>query len=233
MAILRELTAKARCAADSLSITLGEAEIILDRAENELASQLASPFWEAVEEALAELGAFHRTLSVLRECKTAYATQAARLKDAPQFALGISVLPDPTATHDRLNYLYRKAQSIPHFSIVYEQRRTTATLIAGFRTLGQAIERLGDRIVDEIGSLSRSLDCGLASLESSLKCSAAAAAEQRAAFDRQLQRAADSNEALRSELREGAQARSETERLALRMLNNIQSRRKPTIFDRP
>jgi len=234
MARLRQLTAEARSAACSLSITLGEAEIILDRAEAELTSQLPSPFWEAVEEALAKLRAFQQALWVIRENGTAYATQAAQLEgDVPEFALGISVLPDPAATHQRLNRLYRKAQAIPHFSIVYEQRRTTATLIAGFRSLGQAIERLGARIVAEIGSLACSLDCSLASLESSLECSAAAAAEQRAALHKEIQSAADSNEALRCELREGAEARSETERLALRMLNNIQHRRKPGIFDRP
>jgi hypothetical protein len=234
LARLRQLTAEARSAACSLSITLGEAEIILDRAEAELTSQLPSPFWEAIEESLAKLRAFQQALSVIQENGTAYATQTAQLEgDVPEFALGISVLPDPTATHQRLNRLYRKAQSIPHFSIVYEQRRTTATLIAGFRSLGQAIERLGARIVAEIGSLACSLDCSLANLESSLECSAAAAAEQRAALHKELQCAADSNEALRRELREGAEARSETERLALRMLDNIQRRRKPGIFDRP
>jgi DNA anti-recombination protein RmuC len=228
LARLHQLTAEARRAADSLSITLGEAEIILDRAEDELKSKLPSPFWEAIEEALAKVRAFHHALSVIQAAKTAYITEAAQLDgDAPEFALGVSVLPDPTALHDRLNRLYRKAQSIPHFSIVYEQRRTTETLIAGFRSLGQAIERLGDRMIDEIGSLAQSLDCRLDSLESSLRSSAAAAADQSEALHEQLKRAAGSNEALRRELREGADARSEAERQALRMLDNIQRRRKP------
>ena len=39
-------------------------------------------------------------------------------------------------TASRLTHLYRQAQAIPHFSIVYEQRRTTSTLVAGFRSLG-------------------------------------------------------------------------------------------------
>jgi hypothetical protein len=105
--------------------------------------------------------------------------------------------------------------------------------LVGFRSLGQAIEGLGNRIVDEIGTLANSLDCGLANLESSLESSAAASAVQSAVLRAELQTAVGVNDAIRGQLREDAEARSETERLALRMLDNIQRRRKPTIFDRP
>jgi hypothetical protein len=234
LAKLRQLAADAQAAADSLPIMLGEAEIALDRAQAELKSRLPSPFWEAMEDAVGKLRAFHRVLSIIDSKRTEYRMQSARLERAVQaFTLGVVVLPDPAATHSRLNRLYREAQAIPHFSIVYEQRRTTATLIEGFRSLGQTIEHLGDRIVDEIGSLATSLDCRLDSLESSLESSAAAAAAQSAALRAQLQSAVGINDALRGQLRQEAEARSDTERLALRMLDNIQRRRKPTIFDRP
>ena len=231
---LSRFAADAQRATDSLPIILGEAEITLDRAQAELGSLLPSPFWEAMEDALGNLRAFLHALSIIDSRRTEYRTQSAQLESpVPAFTLGVSVLPDPAATQSRLNRLYREAQSIPHFSIVYEQRRTTAVLIAGFRSLGQAIERLGDRIVDEIGSLAASLDCRLASLESSLESSATAAAEQSAALRAQLQSAVDANDAILGQLHQDAEARSETERQALRMLDNIQHRRKPTIFDRP
>lgn len=234
LAKLRPLVADGNGAANSLPIILGEAEITLDRAQAELKSQLPSPFWEAMEEVVDQLRAFHYALSIIDSRRTQYRTQAAQLeRDVPTFTLGVSVLPDPADTQGRLNRLYREAQAIPHFSIVYEQRRTTATLIVGFRSLGQTIERFGDRISDEISSLANSLDCRLGNLESSLESSAAAAAEQSAALRAQLESAVGVNEAVRGQLRQDAEARSETERLALRMLDNIQRRRKPTIFDRP
>ena len=234
LAKLRQSVADAQGAASSLPITLGEAEITLDRAQDELMRGLYSPFWEVVEAATAKLDEFNRTLLLIEARRTTYHTQAAILgSDAPRFSLGVSVLPDPAATHNRLTALYRKAQSNPHFAMVYEQRRTNAILIAGFSSLGQAIEHLGARIVTAISGLAVSLDCRLASLESSLESTANAAAEQSADLRAELQRSAGVNEAVLGQLRQDAEARTESERLALRMLDNIQRRRKPTMWERP
>lgn len=234
LARLAQLVAQAQAAARSLPIILGDAEITLDRAHDELRSLLPSPFWEAMEEVLASLNTFQQALSVIEASRSAYRTQAAQLGGSvPEFTLGVSVLPDPAATHRRLNRLYREAQALDRFPIVYEQRRTNAILIAGFRSLGQAIERLGDRIVDEVSRLAVSMDCRLASLESSLESAAAAAAEQGSALRAELQRSHGADDALLGQLRHDAEASSESERLALRMLDNIQHRRKPTIWDGP
>lgn len=234
LARLAQLAAEAQAAARSLPIILGDAEITLDRAHDELRSLLPSPFWEAMEEVVASLNTFQQALSVIEARRSAYLTQAAQLGGSvPEFTLGVSVLPDPAATHSRLNRLYREAQALDRFPIVYEQRRTNAILLAGFRSLGQAIERLGGRIVDEISSLASSLDCRLVNLESSLESSATAAAEQGAALRAELQQSHGVNDAILGQLRQDAEASSESERLALRMLDNIQRRRKPTIWDGP
>jgi hypothetical protein len=234
LARLAQLAAEAQAAAASLPIILGDAEITLDRAHDELRSLLPSPFWEAMEEVVASLNTFQQALSVIEARRSAYFTQAAQLGGSvPEFTLGVSVLPDPSATHSRLNRLYREAQALDRFPIVYEQRRTNAILIAGFRSLGQAIERLGGRIVDEISSLAASLDCRLVNLESSLESSATAAAEQGAALRAELQQSHGVNDAILGQLRQNAEDSSESERRALRMLDNIQHRRKPTIWDGP
>lgn len=231
---LQRLISEAERAAASLPIILGEAELTLDRADEELQSQLALSFWEAMEEAIEKLHAFQGAMSIIEARRVEYSALASTVDGAvPGFRLGVSVLPDPTGTQSRLTHLYRQAQPIPHFCTVYAQRQTTSTLVAGFRSLGQAVERLGYRIVDEIGSLSTSLGSRLDSLEKSLESSAAAAAEQSAALRTQLQRSVGSNDSLSRQLRQDAEAHSETERQALRMLDNIQHRRKPSIFDRP
>gem|GEM_PF-3008314 len=234
LAKLRQSVVDAQGAASSLPIILGEAEITLDRAQDELECGLYSPFWEVLEAATAKLNEFNQLLMLIEQRRTTYRTQAAILGgDAPGFSLGVSVLPDPSATHSRLVALYRKAQSNPHFAMVYEQRRTNAILIAGFRSLGQAIENLGDRIVTAISDLAVSLDCRLASLGSSLESTAKAAAEQSAALRAELQRSTGVNDAVLGQLRQDAEARTESQRLALRMLDNIQRRRKPTMWERP
>jgi hypothetical protein len=234
LAQLQRLISDAERAAASLPIILGETELTLDRADDELQNQLAISFWEAMEEAVAKLQDFQGAMSMIEVRRAEYSAQASTLDGAtPRFRLGMSVLPDPTGTQSRLTYLFRQAQAIPHFCLVYEQRRTTSTLVAGFRSLGQAVERLGHRLVDEIGSLATSLDSRLDSLEKSLESSAAAAAEQSAALLTQLEGAVGSNDSLSRQLRQDAEAHSETERRALRMLDNIQHQRKPSIFDPP
>jgi hypothetical protein len=82
-------------------------------------------------------------------------------------------------------------------------------------------------------SLAASLDCRLASLELSLEASAAAAAEQAVALRGQLQNAQSVQGGLLGQLHQEADERSDRERLALRMLDNIQRQRKPTLFERP
>lgn len=234
IAQLQRLVSEAERAAASLPIILGEAELTLDRADEELRLQLPSPFWEAMEETVEKLQAFQGALSIIETKRAKYSALMSNLDEGvPGFRLGVSVLPDPTSTQSRLTHLYRQAQAIPHFSIVYEQRRTTSTLVAGFRSLGQAVERLGCQLVDEIGNLTTSLGSRLDSLEKSLESSAAAAAEQSAALRTQLQRAVGSNDTLSRQLHQDAEAHSETARRALRMLDNIQHRRKPSIFDPP
>lgn len=231
MVVARRTMSEAQADAGRLAITLGQAELTLDRAQEELENGLYSPFWEAIEGVTANLSEFDKSLTSIEGNRSQYLKIAP--PEAPSFSLGLSILPNPEETRRRLVALYRMAQTDPHFAIVYEQRRTNAILIAGFRSLGQAIEGLGDRITDAIGRLGASLDCRLASLESSLESAAAAAAVQSAALREELQRSTAVNETVVGQLRHDAAARSESEHMALRMLDNIQRRRRPSLFDRP
>lgn len=231
---ISQLVDEAQAAAGSLPIYLGEAELMLDRASAELSTGLYSPFWEALEEATASLAQFDQALTSIGDSRTRFLASTERVDfDHTEFSLGVTVLPDPASTRQRIISLYRKAQADPHFAIVYEQRRTNAILLAGFRSLGQAIESLGDRVVDSIGRLSASFDCRLADLEASLKSAATSAAEQSAALRTELQRSHDANEAFVGKLHKEAESRTARERSALRMLDNIQRRAKPTLWDRP
>ena len=55
---LRRLCSESQTAAARLPVVLAQAEIALDRAENELYVGRYSPFWEAMEEATRQLSAF-------------------------------------------------------------------------------------------------------------------------------------------------------------------------------
>lgn len=229
----------AQFSAVQLPLILAEAELALDRAENELAEELPSPFWEAIEDAALRLKDFDNQLHSIENNRIKHLRLAESLNGkAPEFTLGISLLPDTKNTNQRINILFRRAQKMRDFPIIYEQRRTNTILLEGFRSLGNAIVSLGVQLQSELIALGDKLDCRLSNLESALQDSADQLAEQ---HREQLEIA----ETIRNEYRDSnagitqiardriiqaerhAKQSREYEKTALRMFDNIQRRRRP------
>jgi hypothetical protein len=235
------LCSDAQAAALTLPILLAEASLYSTRAEEELKKKRYSPFWEAVEDSTARLHAFEQTLHQIAESRVEYEKRATALEGlVPGFSLGNVVLPDAEALHDELRNLYLRAQENPDFANIYEHRRTAAKLdktnfllVAGFRSLNDAIHGLGDRIEGAVADLGASLDYRLGSIEESLEAAAETAAEQRVAILAQVQRVGDSNAETQRQLQIDSERRTEHERSARRMLDNIQRKRKPGMFESP
>jgi hypothetical protein len=235
----RAAVSVAQGAALSLATLLGGAELDLDRSEDELVEGQYSPFWEAIEEAVSQLNSFEKQLLLIEQQRTIHKALVPRCgHDTPPFLLGIAVLPDPTQTYQRLRTLYRRAQKDRDFASIYEQRRiaskidrTNAILVAGFTSLGQAIERLGDRVEDSLHQLRVALECRLGDIHSSLEASATAAAAQHRAMVSELSRSRELGSDVVIQMRRDAESRSEHEQRTRRMLDNIQRRRRPAIWE--
>ena len=76
-----------------------------------------------------------------------YTEEAPKLETPPPpFQLGLQTLPDASHTANRMRAVVRRAQKDFHFATIYEQRKTNQLLVAGFSSLGQAINELGDRL---------------------------------------------------------------------------------------
>lgn len=234
---IRQLCSEAQSAALSLATILAAVHLCLDRAEAALIKPRFSPFWEAVEDAAAKLNLFDQGLHLIAGRKALHQQQSTELGIlAPMFSLDDVILPDPASTHSRLLELYLRAQENPDFANIYEQRRiaakldkTNAILVAGFSSLNDAIQGLGDRLVVGIADLQASVDFRLGSIQSSLESAAAVAAEQRSAVLAEIRQSGDTEARLLQQLRQDAENRSEHERAARRMLDNIQRKRRPTI----
>lgn len=189
MADAAKVRASAQASAAKLPLYLAEAELALDRAEHELAEKLPSPFWEAVEDVALRLSEFDREISGLNARRQEHRQLIHSLGGtAGKSNLEIMVLPDPGFTNKRVNEIFRRGQRVDGFPMIYEQRRTSSVLIKGFRSLGNAIVSLGDRLESELASLGSTLDCRLSDLESALKESA----DQLANQHRELLRSAES-----------------------------------------
>jgi len=211
----------------------------LDEAKEHLAKPRFSPFWEAIERATGALCAFDDVLREIADHRTRYRANAATMQgDVPSFSLDPQVLPDAAPVHQRVEALYMRAQESSEFSNCYEQRRTTTTidktnaiLMAGFSTLDSAIHALGDRIERSLNTLGDTVTERIGSLETSLASVATVAAAQRGALLSEIRRAGDAGDEILGQLRADAERMGKHEAASRRMLDNLQRKQPPGVFD--
>jgi len=181
---------------------LSRASSLLQEAQREFNDSAFSPFWDAVENAARQLAAFDDKTKQLTQHATAYyRSLEGRKHTFPSFPLKKRAMPDATSVLNELRRVVRMGQTNFQFANIWEHRRTREVLIAGFRTLGEAVNNLGATIEYSISDLQHSVSSDVAKLvEQEIKT--------RETLDGRM---ADQN----------------------RMLDNIQSHRKPSVTDHP
>ena len=151
---LSNLLAGAKTSAASLPELIKSGETSLDVAEREFEEGTFAPFWDAVEHAANALAEVSARISGIISNSSQYSTGTTQLDTPiPPFELGIRTLPDPSHTAKRMRAIVRRAQKDFHFATIYEQRKTNLILVAGFSSLGQAINDLGDTLATSMDSL--------------------------------------------------------------------------------
>jgi hypothetical protein len=134
-----------------------DARAWLDHAEAEFAEGAFAPFWDAVEAAARHIGAADDELRSVAASIQEYQQLAAGLSERlPPFPTGI--VPSNTLLIHQLREVVRKGQKSFHFASIYEQRRTSQILIAGFTNLGDALERLGSQLASTLEEIQVRLD---------------------------------------------------------------------------
>ncbi|WP_411727155.1 hypothetical protein [Methyloglobulus sp.] len=231
---ITKLVSDSQLSAAELPLILSDAELWLDQAENEFSEGVYSPFWEAMEGAVQSLSEFNKAIRFIEAAQQRHALEAPPLApDAVSFSLGVTVLPNPSATNQRMKALYRKAQKDPHFAQIYEQRRTNAILIEGFRSLGDALNYLGDRIENELRSLGDAIVFRLSDVESAIRESSEQMVRQNEALLMEAQRFREEAHSGNAELAAIARSNAENAENSAKerrdMLDNIQHRRKPLL----
>jgi hypothetical protein len=236
---LRQLCFEAQSEALTLATTVAAADADLSEAEAELAKPRYSPFWESLESAAGNLTRFDVSVRMLVDLKSQHERSNQALGGAaPEFSLGNTIIPDPAAISRRLRMLYLRAQEDSSFAIVYEQRRTVtqmermnSVLSAGFASLHDAVQGLGDRVTDALERLRATVSIEVGNLHTSLESTAAIAAEQRRMFLAEIEQVEYAGENIVRQIREQIDNRLAHERVARRMLDNIQRGRKPGVLD--
>jgi hypothetical protein len=187
---------------------LVSAEQELDVAEYEFRDGAFSPFWDSIERAMSRLGVVDSDVKLISSSSNRYRQLAVSYEGRPPpFPVdheSARWLAAANETIGHLQRLVREAQRNFQFATIYEQRKTSAILIAGFTKLGDAIYGLGDSLGGQIENLCSSMS------------------EQHAA-------SMSERRALRATLSDQADDQAERLKTAVAMLDNIQHRRIPPI----
>jgi hypothetical protein len=149
--------------ATELTQYLNQASHWLREAQIEYKDNAFSPFWDAVENAAVQLSAFNDKANQLSQnAKDYYGKLNGRKHTFPTFPVSIETLPDTSSVVNELRRIVRMGQTNFQFANIWEHRRTREVLIAGFRTLGEAINNLGATLEYSVSNLQQSVSSGLA-----------------------------------------------------------------------
>lgn len=156
----KEFAALPRTIADHYSASLSQldtAVVKLDAALGHRQRSAYTPFWGAVETGLVALNEYRLGAERIHAGIQQYGSLRKQLQNAPELKnQAVGAIPNELSkvghsraagiVADRFMETVYEAQTDFHFASIYEQRRTTAAVIAGFSSLQDAVDRLGDEV---------------------------------------------------------------------------------------
>lgn len=151
--------------ASELPQCLSRAANWLRQAENEFKDNAFAPFWDAVENAARQLATFNdKTNQVSKAADKYYRGLNGRTHTFPSFPATATNLPSPSSVVNELRRVVRMGQTNFQFANIWEHRRTREVMIAGFRTLGEAVNNLGSAVESSLLGLEQSISSDVARL---------------------------------------------------------------------
>jgi hypothetical protein len=182
---------------------LTNARVLIRRAQTEYEENAYAPFWDAIQATANELSVFsNKARQLTKYADDYYGLLKGREHTFPFFPARIESLPDPLPLSRDFRRIVRTGQTNIDFAQIYELRSTRAVLIAGFQTLGEAVNNLGGVIEQSLLSLEGATSSNIARL-----------------VDEQIA----TRDTLGREMGKGSQIAKEQSQ----MLDNIQRHRKP------
>ncbi len=155
---LVEVTERSVASLPSLVERVGEE---VRRARAEYAEHAFAPFWDAVERATHHIATYRETVSGINaRAVEYYRVLQGRQHDFGQFSVRSNDLPELELLLGEYREVVRLGQTDFHFASIYEQRKTQEVLIAGFRTLGDAIENVRYAVEQSVAELENTIRSG-------------------------------------------------------------------------
>ncbi len=137
--------------------SLKSASELLEQAETEYNDNAFGPFWDCVEEAAKNLVFFNNGIHQLSgNAQEYYKSLHSREHNFSLFPV-YEDIPNLKSLLEKLQTVVRKGQTNFEFATIWEQRKTHEVLIAGFRTLGEAVSNLSSTVENSISDLKNSI----------------------------------------------------------------------------
>jgi len=142
---------------------------VMSRAEQLFVEKAYVSFWDSIEEVLELLKKINnRARSIQASAKEYYGQLEGREHTFPAFPVKSADVPNANGIVQRLTQAIDVANRDFQFASIYEQRKTTRAIVAGFRNMQEAITGLRNDIVSSISDLQYSLDSGLQAVRSEI-----------------------------------------------------------------
>ena len=132
---------------DSLNTNMCRASQLIEQADYEFRQNAYSPFWDKVHASIAQLARCQVNIECLKDYARLYSEALeGRQHNFPVYPVGLNLVPDITRVSQDLQRVIRQGQTNFQFSSIYEQRRTREVMVAGFKSLGEAVDNFGASI---------------------------------------------------------------------------------------
>jgi uncharacterized phage infection (PIP) family protein YhgE len=140
-----------------------KASSLLENAADEYKDNAFAPFWDAVENTAVELANFHNKVnSLTQNSSNYYKGLKGKRHTFPVFPAQNHRIPEAESVAAEFRRIVPLGQTNFQFANIWKHRRTREVLIAGFRTLGDAVNNLGATLEYSINSLQESISSDLA-----------------------------------------------------------------------
>lgn len=134
-------------------------------AENEYYANAFAPFWDALEQAARNLADYQDRLRRLGVSADSYYRDLHRRSHTfPAFPVDIVEPERAMRVASDLSRVMRLGQTNFHFASIWEHRATRNVMIAGFRTLGAALNNMTSTIASSVGELQESVSSDIATV---------------------------------------------------------------------
>jgi hypothetical protein len=144
---------------------LNQARSWLLQAETEYQESAFGPFWDAVENAAGLLAKFDANAKQLsKNAVEYYRGLDGREHTFPAFPANRDTIPNPSSVLGEMRRVVRQGQTNFQFANIWEHRRTREVMIAGFQTLGEAVNNLGAAVEQSVANLEQSVSSDNANL---------------------------------------------------------------------